>query len=172
MNPLTCTWPPILYTEYGYKNFKNWLNVGGFDNITFNQNPRVMKILTKLCIKNLLHPFQTFILGQKNFPPQLATKYGIDLVFYGENEAEYGNPIADNSISLRDKSFHTTEDLKNIFLAGEPIKKIMEEYSLNLNDLKPYLPITIKEFDASKHSDTLSWLLYQMDTSRSLLLFC
>ena len=21
MNPLTVTWPPILYTEYGYKNF-------------------------------------------------------------------------------------------------------------------------------------------------------
>ena len=47
--------------------FKNWLDIGGFDNITFNQNPKVMKILTKLCIENLLHPFQTFILGQKIF---------------------------------------------------------------------------------------------------------
>ena len=27
MNPLTTTWPPILYTDYGYKNFLNWLNV-------------------------------------------------------------------------------------------------------------------------------------------------
>ena len=26
MNPLTCTWPPILYTDYGYKNFKNWIS--------------------------------------------------------------------------------------------------------------------------------------------------
>ncbi|MFY8056579.1 MAG: N-acetyl sugar amidotransferase, partial [Planctomycetaceae bacterium] len=25
MHPLTCTWPPILYTEYGYQNWKNWL---------------------------------------------------------------------------------------------------------------------------------------------------
>ena len=31
MNPLTCTWPPILYTDYGYKNFINWLDIGGFD---------------------------------------------------------------------------------------------------------------------------------------------
>jgi len=23
MHPLTCTWPPILYTDYGYNNFKN-----------------------------------------------------------------------------------------------------------------------------------------------------
>lgn len=150
MNPLTCTWPPILYTEYGYSNFKNWLDIGGFDNITFNQNPKVMKILTKLCIENLLHPFQTFILGQKNFPPQLAKKYGIDLVFYGENEAEYGNPIADNKVSLRDKSFHTSKNLKNIFLAGEPINKIMEDYSLNLVDLKPYLPTPDEEFSSTK----------------------
>ena len=25
MNPLTITWPPILYTDYGYRNFKNWM---------------------------------------------------------------------------------------------------------------------------------------------------
>ena len=34
MHPLTCTWPPILYTDYGYKNFKNWIEVGGFDNLS------------------------------------------------------------------------------------------------------------------------------------------
>lgn len=34
MNPLTCTWPPILYTDYGLQNFRNWIEVGGFDNIT------------------------------------------------------------------------------------------------------------------------------------------
>ena len=30
MNPLTVTWPPIIYTSYGYQNFKNWLEIGGF----------------------------------------------------------------------------------------------------------------------------------------------
>ena len=33
MNPLTCTWPPILYTDYGFRNFRNWIEMGGFDNI-------------------------------------------------------------------------------------------------------------------------------------------
>ena len=27
MNPLTVTWPPILYTNYGYQNYLNWLKV-------------------------------------------------------------------------------------------------------------------------------------------------
>ena len=30
MNPLTVTWPPILYTDYGYKNWKNWLQPSMF----------------------------------------------------------------------------------------------------------------------------------------------
>ena len=66
MHPLTVTWPPILYTEYGYRNFRSWVEVGGFDNLTFNQNGKVMRLLTRLSIENLLHPFQTFMLGQKN----------------------------------------------------------------------------------------------------------
>ena len=38
MNPLTVTWPPILYTDYGLENFNNWLDIGGFDNISMRRN--------------------------------------------------------------------------------------------------------------------------------------
>ena len=114
MNPLTCTWPPILYTDYGYQNFKNWIDIGGFDNVSFRPNGMVQKQLTKLSIENLLHPFQTFILGQKNLAPKIAKQYGIDLVFCGESKAEYGNPLADNSNSLRDKSYYTMNNFNDI----------------------------------------------------------
>ncbi|MDC0384319.1 N-acetyl sugar amidotransferase, partial [Candidatus Marinimicrobia bacterium] len=147
MNPLTCTWPPILYTDYGYENFKNWINVGGFDNITYHQNGQVMQLLTKLSIENLLHPFQTFILGQKNLAPKLAAKFGIDLVFYGENEAEYGNPIADNSTSLRDSSYHTMNNIEDMYLSGLPVKKIIENYNVKKEDLLTFLPLDAKNFE-------------------------
>jgi len=146
MNPLTCTWPPILYTDYGYQNFKNWIEVGGFDNVAFKQNGRVMKLLTRLAIENLLHPFQTFILGQKNLAPKIAAKHGIKLVFYGENEAEYGNPIADNSSSLRDKSYHTMEGLDQMILAGIPVNQIIDEHDVSLTDLMSFLPLPADEF--------------------------
>ena len=149
MNPLTCTWPPILYTDYGYKNFDNWIKIGGFDNISFNQNGRVMKLLTKLSIENLFHPFQTFIKKKKNLAPKLAAKFGIDLVFYGENEAEYGNPIADNSSSLRDKSYYSMENLDDMYLAGIPIQKIIDKYKIPLVDLMQFLPISSKELSGS-----------------------
>ena len=99
MNPLTITWAPHLYTDIGFKNFQNWLHIGGFDNVLFTPNGKVHRTLTKLAFKNLLHPFQPFILGQKYFAPRMAEKHNISLVFYGENEAEYGNPIEENLTS-------------------------------------------------------------------------
>ena len=72
MNPLTVTWPPILYTDYGNRNYNNWIEYAGIDNISFKRNPKIMKLLTRLSIENLLHPFQTFIFGQKNLAPKIA----------------------------------------------------------------------------------------------------
>jgi N-acetyl sugar amidotransferase len=149
MHPLTCTWPPILYTNYGYRNFRNWIEVGGFDNITFNQNGRVMKLLTRLAIENLLHPFQTFILGQKNLAPKIALQYDVPLVFYGENEAEYGNPIADNASSLRDNSYYTYGNLDNLYLGGVSIRELQEKYDVSLADLRAYLPADHKKIEKS-----------------------
>ena len=48
MNPLTVTWPPLMYTDVGLTNFRNWIEVGGFDNITFKPNGRAQKTLTRL----------------------------------------------------------------------------------------------------------------------------
>jgi N-acetyl sugar amidotransferase len=148
MNPLTVTWPPILYTDYGLKNWRNWLD-SGFDNVSFYRNGKVMKLLTKLSIENLLHPFQTFILGQKNLAPKIAAKHGISLIFYGENEAEYGNPLADNSTSLRDKSYFSLENLDEVFLAGVTIRDLIEKYKVRLSDLMAYLPPKIEELEQS-----------------------
>jgi N-acetyl sugar amidotransferase len=147
MHPLTVTWPPILYTDYGLQNYLNWTAVGGFDNITFKQNGKVLALLTRLGIENLLHPFQTFILGQKNIGPKIAAKWKVPLVFYGENEAEYGNPIADNETSLRDKSHYTMENLEEIYLGGVPIRELVDHYRLDLADLMAYLPLDYREME-------------------------
>ena len=100
MRPLTVTWSPHLYTDVGWRNFQNWLHVGGFDNYLFTPNGVAHRKLTELAFKNLLHPFQPFILGQKNFAPKVAARFNMPLVIYGENEAEYGNPIGENQTLL------------------------------------------------------------------------
>mgnify|MGYP001321065177 CR=1 FL=1 len=65
-------------------------------------NPRIHRLITRLAVENLFHPFQPFILGQKGLAPKMAALFDIPLVFYGENEAEYGNPIKDTTSAKRD----------------------------------------------------------------------
>lgn len=150
MHPLTVTWPPILYTEIGLKNWRNWVEVGGFDNVSFKPNGQVMKLLTRLSVENLLHPFQTFILGQKNLAPKMALKFGIPLIFYGENEAEYGNPIADNFQSLRDKSYFALQNLDEVYLAGVSLRELQDKYGVDLVDLMAFLPVDHRELERSR----------------------
>jgi N-acetyl sugar amidotransferase len=150
MHPLTITWPPILYTDIGWRNFRNWIEVGGFDNITFKPNGKVHRLLTRLAIENLLHPFQTFILGQKNLAPKIAIKYKIPLILYGESEAEYGNPLADNESSLRDKSYYAMKHLSEICLSGVPVHELLDKHKLALNDISAYLPADYRELKDSK----------------------
>jgi len=147
MNPLTVTFPPILYTDIGRQNFERWIEVGGLDNVAFKPNGRVQKILTRLSIENLLHPFQTFILGQKNVAPRIAMDMGIPLVFYGESEAEYGNPVAETTTSLRDKSYFSSDSLDDLYLAGTPVRTLMEDYEITPADLSPYLPAKRESLD-------------------------
>lgn len=115
MHPLTVTWAPHVYTDWGWKNFQSWIHAG-FDNFLCTPNGRVHRLLTRLAVENLFHPFQAFMFGQKALAPKMALLHKIPLVFYGENEAEYGNPIADSSSAKRDWSYFTADDRSQIYL--------------------------------------------------------
>ena len=66
MNPLTVTWAPNMYTDWGWSNFQAWIH-SGMDNYLMTPNGRTHRLLTRLAVDKLLHPFQPFILGQKCF---------------------------------------------------------------------------------------------------------
>jgi len=146
MNPLLVTWQPNIYTNYGYDNFKSLINTGKFRNIIAKRNEDVMRLLTRLAVLNLLHPFQPFILGQKIFPIKIALKYRIPLIFYGENEAEHGNPIGDNVSSLRKKSYYTYNNPKEVYISGLKLNELYEKYKISQKDLKDFFPPTEDHF--------------------------
>jgi len=139
MHPLTVTWAPHLYTDWGQKNFQAWIHAG-FDNFLHTPNGRVHRLLTRLALENLFHPFQPFVIGQKAFAPKMAAKLGIPLVFYGENEAEYGNPIVDADTARRDHAYFTAADQSQVFLAGTSVASLKKDFGLHQNDLEAYLP--------------------------------
>ena len=140
MHPLTVTWAPNLYTEWGWRNFQRWI-YAGFDNYLCTPSGKTHRLITRLAVDNLLHPFQPFILGQKQLAPRMAKMFDIPLVFYGENESEHGNPLADNSRAKRDWSYYASTDRENLFLGGVPISSLISDYGLSAADLQPYLPM-------------------------------
>ncbi|MDO8564462.1 MAG: N-acetyl sugar amidotransferase [bacterium] len=146
MHPLTVTWAPHLYTPWGWQNFESWIHAG-FDNYLHTPNGRVHRLLTRLAVEKLFHPFQAFVIGQKALAPKMALLFNIPLIFYGENEAEYGNPIGDTSSAKRDWSYFTHTDPTQIFLGGVSFADLKKKYGLAPNDLAPYLPADPKAIE-------------------------
>jgi N-acetyl sugar amidotransferase len=139
MHPLTVTWTPHLYTTWGRKNFEAWINAG-FDNYLFSPNGRTHRLLTRLAIETIFHPFQPFMLGQMYYAPRIAAKLGIPLVFYGENAAEYGNPIEENSRAEKDWEYFTAPDQSKIHLGGVSVADLQNQFGLLPGDLAPFMP--------------------------------
>lgn len=146
MNPLTVTWAPHLYTDIGWKNMMSWVHVGGFDNILFTPNGRVHRLLTKLAFENLVHPFQPFIIGQRQIGPRFALMYTIPLVFYGENQAEYGNNIKENDVPvMQERFFAQNVNLDTLMLGGVSARELISRYEVSPRDLNPYFPAPYEE---------------------------
>jgi N-acetyl sugar amidotransferase len=139
MHPLTVTWAPHIYTDWGRRNQDRWIHAG-FDNFLCTPNGRVHRLLTRLAVQNLFHPFQPFMLGQKFLAPRMAALFNIPLVFYGENEAEYGNPVADAGSAQRDYAYFSSGDSSQIFFGGTSVAELKERYGVHANDLAPYVP--------------------------------
>ncbi len=151
MHPLTVTWAPHLYTDVGWRNHQAWVHRGGFDNFLFTPDGRVHRTLTQLAFRNLLHPFQPFIFGQKNYAPKMALKMGIPLVFYGESEAEYGNPVNENTSAKRDLSYFTQTMTANeqLYFGGVPLGEL-PRHGIEPGQMAPYMPADADALAAAK----------------------
>ena len=158
MNPITCTFSPNLYTKWGLHNFYSWLEEG-FANYKFTSNTKIHRIITRIALENLLHPFQPWILGQKNFPLKFAKQLGIPLIFYGENPAEYGNPN-DEYYDDMNMEWHACQNQEDIFISGLPIKKLKKEFNFSTADLEPYIPITFDDFKKN-NIKCVSWSYFE-----------
>jgi len=151
MHPLTVTWSPHLYTDIGWKNFQNWVHVGGLDNFLYTPNGRIHRLLTQNATLNLLHPFQPFILGQKTFVAKMAAQFNIPLIFYGEMPGEYGEQISHTTASyaaegeaVESEGFSLDyiggRDIRDVLLGGKPVGEYLDE-GVPLVDLMSYMPV-------------------------------
>jgi len=150
MNPLAVTWAPNMFTNAGWNNFNNLTRTGGIDSFLYTPNGKLHSYLTKLAFTNLGHPFQPFIHGQKVIGPKMAQKFGIKLIMYGENQAEYGNPLEDNKDPFMKPNFFTIDNPLEMILGGLKVSEIIEKSEFCLNDFSPYIPPTISQINRSE----------------------
>ena len=141
MNPLTVTWSPLRYTEIGWKNLNNF-NDSGFDVILGMPKGDVKKKLAKIAMKEMGDPFQGFIYGQVLFPVTIALKYGIKLIFRGENaEAEYGG-----SPESWYKKLLTMKEFKKIYFSNYSLDFWLNK-GFTRKEMNFFYPSTKEDFD-------------------------
>lgn len=106
MHPLTVTWAPFEYTPEGYHNFRNFIKIGGFNNLMAWPNGHFHRKLSRIAFEASGDAWQPFAYGQMCYAFHMAHHFDIKLVFFGENgEAEYsGDPRV---FSLRGMPFDT-----------------------------------------------------------------
>ena len=151
LNPLLvcCAYPPEQVTDVGAENLSNLMKLG-FNIIISAPAPGVWRKSVK---KSFL--MGNYLIGPEialySSLPQIAIKYGIKLIFWGESPALIWN---DKKTKLKNSydgnSLRNSNTLKNCEISW--LKKIAK----NKSDLIPYKYPTIKEF--KKHDLQIVYL--------------
>ena len=122
MHPLAVTWAPFIYTDIGWQNYNNMIQ-SGFDGIVAWPNGILHRKLARVAFELKGDPWEPFAFGQKAFAFQMALRFKIPLIFYGENgEVEYGG-----SFKNADKPYESPDDWEELYYKGAGVEKLLEE---------------------------------------------
>jgi len=136
LNPLVVNFHPLDQTNIGKKNLENLKKIG-VDCIEFSPNPNVYQKLARYGLSELGDFQWPEHIGIFTVPVQIAVKYKIPLIIWGENpQLEYGQPTDINKDTILDREWN--EKNGGYFL--DKIKpEHMTKYGFEVKDLKPYL---------------------------------
>ena len=138
LNPLLVSFHPREFTELGRKNLENLKRAfGGSDMIEFTPNPIIYTKMEKVGLIELGDHSWPEHLGIFTIPMQVAVKYNVPLIIYGENsQFEYGGPAAAAKGSVLDQQWR--EKFGGFFL--DKFKpEDMTKFGVEMRHLKPYI---------------------------------
>ena len=114
MHPLTVTWASALPTEIGTENLLKFIQ-SGFDNVLGTPNGEIHRKLSRLTLEEFGDNFLPFIYGQLNFPSQIAVKYNIPFIMFGEaGDVEYGGAMDNYNEPKLQWDFIEETDMTNL----------------------------------------------------------
>jgi N-acetyl sugar amidotransferase len=121
MNPLCVTFAPFEHTDIGWRNLQNFIR-SGFNTILSFPDGHLHRRLARLAFEYKGDPFEPFGYGQKALAYQIAARYGISLIFYGENgELEYGG-----SVKYKDRAQEGPEEWDYEYFKGTGVDALID----------------------------------------------
>lgn len=145
LNPLAVNFHPLDQTEIGKKNLEN-LKKLDVDCVEFSPKPKIYSKLAKFGLTELGDFQWPEHIGIFTVPVQIAVKYKIPLIIWGENpQFEYGALTNIDEETVLDKQW--TEKHGGYFL-DKITPQDMTKYGFEMKDLKPYLYPSDEEIKA------------------------
>ena len=136
LNPLVVNFHPLDQTNIGKKNLENLKKIG-VDCIEFSPNPNVYQKLARYGLSELGDFQWPEHIGIFTVPVQIAVKYKIPLIIWGENpQFEYGQPTDINKDTILDREWN---EKNGGYFLDEIKPEHMTKYGFEVKDLKPYL---------------------------------
>ena len=103
LNPLVVNFHPLDQTVLGRQNLENLKKIG-VDCIEFTPNPEIYLKMARFGLKELGDFQWPEHIGIFSIPVQIAVKYNISLIVWGENpQLEYGQPTDINKDTILDR---------------------------------------------------------------------
>ena len=103
LHALAVTFDQFDQTDLGTYNLDILKNIG-VDHIHFSLNPNIVKLLVRKGLEEVRDPYWVNHVGIFTIPHQMAQRFEIPLVFYGENpQFEYGGPASSRQPKPMDK---------------------------------------------------------------------
>jgi N-acetyl sugar amidotransferase len=113
MNPLCVTVTPALPLPLGDQNLRSFVQ-SGYNHISINPNHEAMRELNKSGFVEMGFPYYGWLISIHTAVIRMATVFGIDLIFYGEDgEVEYGGSTETSKNPIYDVSYQ-----KKVYLEG------------------------------------------------------
>jgi len=135
LNPLCVCFEPTYQSELGKKNLDN-LGKLGFDIVYFKKNPVVYKKMVIEGFKRVGDNEWPNHVGIFTVPVQLAVKFNIPLLIWGENsQLEYGGPAGAASNNCLDRRW--LEEFGG--LLGNRVEDMIGVEGIKREDLLPYI---------------------------------
>ena len=129
MNPLCVTVTPALTLPLGDQNLRAFVE-SGYDHISINADYEAMRSLNKTGFIEMGFPYYGWLIAIHTAVIRIATNFGIDLIFYGEDgEVEYGGSTETSKNPIYDVHYQ-----KKVYLEGG-YEKVLAASGLNKSQL-------------------------------------